>query len=421
MITFLFLVFVALSTSLDNNNYVVYTITETKSDNSSPNRPPLVLSSLPDLSPAMLQLLVSTAFRRLQVSIQRSVYEDDVTCNLDVLVVPPGLIEPHVVVSGNFSGMINFDFGENLETANITSTEVAKVFRSARDMVGLLNKCGYYYRNISWEFVLPKDVSRSSLVRGNVIVKYDECMESAVTETFSAQETSPLLMNSFASSSGWLFKAIPASPHIANGITITSTCAVIRYPSARVTSEMTINGNDTQNFNMVLTRAWITREMYTNITAQVTGSMDECNLSFRYTMTSGYVFTPPGSLVTWTSDPLLVNAIDTVYSQDTCDFGHELAVARKPMPIRCSRMNKLIEANKGNGWVCGEGNNGVFRWRCGPVVNKVFYADSVSLMYTNWAVGEPKVPDGCIYVENGLWYSIDCNEKKTKDLHVELH
>eukprot|EP00759_Apiculatamorpha_spiralis_P013815 PhF_6_TR20531/c0_g1_i2/m.29634 len=134
MITFLFLVFVALSTSLDNNNYVVYTIAETKSDNPSPNRPPLVLSSLPDLSPAMLQLLVSTAFRRLQVSIQRSVYEDDVTCNLDVFVVPPGLIEPHVVVSGNSSGIINFDFGENLETANITSTEVAKVFRSARDM-----------------------------------------------------------------------------------------------------------------------------------------------------------------------------------------------------------------------------------------------------------------------------------------------
>eukprot|EP00759_Apiculatamorpha_spiralis_P036119 PhF_6_TR36479/c0_g1_i2/m.53576 len=64
-----------------------------------------------------------------------------------------------------------------------------------------------------------------------------------------------------------------------------------------------------------------------------------------------------------------------------------------------------------SGWLCGRGaGNGTWYWDCGPMQGMAFN-------YTNWAPGEPSIPDGCLFMcqqcginknSNGLWYSLDC-------------
>eukprot|EP00759_Apiculatamorpha_spiralis_P036120 PhF_6_TR36479/c0_g1_i3/m.53578 len=69
------------------------------------------------------------------------------------------------------------------------------------------------------------------------------------------------------------------------------------------------------------------------------------------------------------------------------------------------------EMDKPSGWLCGRGaGNGTWYWDCGPMQGMAFN-------YTNWAPGEPSIPDGCLFMcqqcginknSNGLWYSLDC-------------
>eukprot|EP00759_Apiculatamorpha_spiralis_P029548 PhF_6_TR31718/c1_g1_i1/m.46676 len=64
------------------------------------------------------------------------------------------------------------------------------------------------------------------------------------------------------------------------------------------------------------------------------------------------------------------------------------------------------------GWMCGRGlGNGTWIWECGADEGKPF-------TFTNWAPGEPKLSDGCLYVEGtvslklvrgGYWYAHPCD------------
>eukprot|EP00759_Apiculatamorpha_spiralis_P036117 PhF_6_TR36479/c0_g1_i1/m.53572 len=62
-----------------------------------------------------------------------------------------------------------------------------------------------------------------------------------------------------------------------------------------------------------------------------------------------------------------------------------------------------------SGWLCGRGaGNGTWYWDCGPMQGMAFN-------YTNWAPGEPSIPDGCLFTCGsdcsllyGRWYSYPC-------------
>eukprot|EP00759_Apiculatamorpha_spiralis_P005366 PhF_6_TR13235/c4_g2_i3/m.20964 len=64
------------------------------------------------------------------------------------------------------------------------------------------------------------------------------------------------------------------------------------------------------------------------------------------------------------------------------------------------------------GWLCGRGlGNGTWIWECGPEEGKPFTGN-------NWAPGEPKLLDGCLYVEGrvcpgvGEWFSKPCDSRQ---------
>eukprot|EP00759_Apiculatamorpha_spiralis_P036121 PhF_6_TR36479/c0_g1_i4/m.53579 len=67
------------------------------------------------------------------------------------------------------------------------------------------------------------------------------------------------------------------------------------------------------------------------------------------------------------------------------------------------------EMDKPSGWLCGRGaGNGTWYWDCGPMQGMAFN-------YTNWAPGEPSIPDGCLFTCGsdcsllyGRWYSYPC-------------
>eukprot|EP00759_Apiculatamorpha_spiralis_P001733 PhF_6_TR10593/c0_g1_i5/m.16987 len=84
---------------------------------------------------------------------------------------------------------------------------------------------------------------------------------------------------------------------------------------------------------------------------------------------------------------------------------------RTGLLVKNDQEKEFLRGYQVGGWMCGRGlGNGSFLYDCGD--NYFFYDANtgVNTTYVNWAPGEPRNLDGCVYLElDGTWTTKDCS------------
>eukprot|EP00759_Apiculatamorpha_spiralis_P047443 PhF_6_TR43128/c0_g1_i1/m.65971 len=166
-------------------------------------------------------------------------------------------------------------------------------------------------------------------------------------------------------------------------------------------------------------------EWFMNVTLFVNVELEECmgitayniswNLEYlnaQFSYLTGYYLAQSKEVTEYGNDtfehPILVNS--PMFRETYAWMTQEDEMSEYTAPINYVHDDFTIHAES---WLCGRGlGNGTWLWDCGPLKGKPFE-------YTNWAVGEPSLADGCLlmcqYCELdpkalGTWYSKPCSQ-----------